>query len=90
MHKTCTYYLIISVQICITIKKQSLLINELEFTCLYNYYYNIFPVADSTCDTTIDPTNMNQYIVWAVGGLGKTAFKHFTRASSKYIKDYFL
>jgi len=39
--------------------------------------------ADSTCDITIDPTNRNQYIVWGVGGLGETAFQHFTRASCK-------
>ena len=39
--------------------------------------------ADSTCDITIDPTNQNQYIVWGVGGLGETAFKHFTRAECK-------
>ena len=39
--------------------------------------------ADSTCDVAIDPANQNQYIVWAVGGLGQTAFKHFTRAERK-------
>ncbi len=39
--------------------------------------------ADNTCDLPIDPDNENQFIVWAVGGLGVTAFKHFTRADCK-------
>ena len=42
------------------------------------YYYCL--AGDTTCDTNIDPDNENQYIVWAVGSLGETAFKHFLRA----------
>ena len=38
---------------------------------------------DSTCDIPIDPLNMEQYIVWGVGGLGETAFQHFKRASGE-------
>ncbi len=38
---------------------------------------------DTTCDLPIDPDNQDQYIVWGVGGLGNTAFKHFARASRK-------
>ena len=35
-----------------------------------------------SCD--IDFTvNQNQYIVWAIGGLGETAFIHFQRSDSK-------
>ena len=41
-------------------------------------------VADSTCDITIDPDNTNQYIVWGIGGLGETAFKHFDRADGRF------
>ena len=46
--------------------------------------------ADTTCDTSIDPTNSNQYIVWAIGGLGETAFKHFLRADGKPCCLYFV
>jgi len=42
-----------------------------------------YSIADSTCDITIDPDNTNQYIVWGVGGLGETAFKHFIRAEGR-------
>ena len=42
-------------------------------------------IADSTCDITIDPNNTNQYIVWGVGGLGETAFKHFIRANCMFV-----
>ena len=42
-------------------------------------------IADSTCDITIDPANQNQHIVWATGGLGATAFKHFIRAERKLL-----
>lgn len=41
--------------------------------------------AGDACDTTIDPNNMNQYIVWAIGGLGETAFIHFNRADREFI-----
>ena len=41
-------------------------------------------VADSTCDITIDPDNTDQYIVWGIGGLGETAFKHFDRAEGRF------
>ena len=44
---------------------------------------SVLPLADSACDITIDPNNTDQYIVWAIGGLGETAFKHFNRANSK-------
>ena len=43
-----------------------------------------FYSADSTCDLPIDPLNENQYIVWGVGGLGETAFRHFLRAQSQF------
>ena len=39
--------------------------------------------GDSTCDLNIDPDNEEQYIVWGVGGVGETAFKHFERANGK-------
>ena len=39
--------------------------------------------GDAVCDLALDPDNENQYIVWGVGGLGETAFRHFTRAQSK-------
>jgi hypothetical protein len=38
--------------------------------------------AGDACDKAIDPDNENQYIVWGVGGLGDTAFRHFVRAES--------
>ena len=47
---------------------------------------SFFSSADTTCDRDIDPTNEDQYIVWAVGGLGESAFKHFLRASSTFAK----
>ena len=31
----------------------------------------------------LDPDNEQQYIVWGIGGLGETAFRHFTRAQGK-------
>ncbi|XP_064398937.1 neurogenic locus notch homolog protein 3-like [Halichondria panicea] len=45
-------------------------------------YTRHFSTNDSTCDIPIDPLNMEQYIVWGVGGLGETAFQHFKRASA--------
>ena len=41
--------------------------------------YLSLSAADTTCDSTMDPSQ-DQYIVWGVGGLGETAFKHFIRA----------
>ena len=41
--------------------------------------YLSLSAADTTCDSTMVPTQ-DQYIVWGVGGLGETAFKHFIRA----------
>lgn len=46
-------------------------------------YFPKFSAADTTCDNTLDP-DTPQFIVWAVGGVGATAFKHFNRASSKW------
>ena len=40
--------------------------------------------AGDECDKVIDPDNENQYIVWGVGGLGDTAFRHFVRAESEF------
>ncbi len=37
--------------------------------------------GDVDCDLDIDPDNTQQYIVWAVGGLGETAFRHFSRSA---------
>ena len=51
--------------------------------CSHNYI-PLISLADSTCDITIDPNNTNQYIVWGVGGLGETAFKHFIRADGRF------
>ena len=53
------------------------------FSKNYYYFLMIIRTADTTCDTSIDPTNSNQYIVWAIGGLGETAFRHFIRANGK-------
>ena len=35
-----------------------------------------------TCDQPLDPDNTALYIVWGVGGLGSTAFRHFLRAQA--------
>ena len=43
--------------------------------------------GDDVCDLALDPDNENQYIVWGIGGLGETAFRHFTRAQSKANTD---
>ena len=34
------------------------------------------------CDRPLDPDNTQLYIVWGVGGLGSTAFRHFLRAQA--------
>jgi hypothetical protein len=36
--------------------------------------------AGDECDLPLDPDNEDQYVVWGVGGLGETAFRHFIRA----------
>lgn len=38
------------------------------------------PHTGDACDLALDP-DREQYIVWGVGGLGETAFKHFIRAN---------
>ena len=38
------------------------------------------PYAGDACDLALDPDE-DQFIVWGVGGLGETAFKHFIRAN---------
>ena len=43
--------------------------------------------GDDVCDLALDPDNENQYIAWGIGGLGETAFRHFTRAQSKANTD---
>lgn len=54
-------------------------------TIFYNkVILNFLYLDDSTCDINIDPTNSNQFIVWAIGGLGRTAFKHFINAKCKF------
>lgn len=41
------------------------------------------PPADlGTCDRALNPNNTEQYIVWGVGGIGATAFRHFIRAQA--------
>ena len=46
-------------------------------------YDNVLFPDDADCDLPIDPTNEEQYIVWGVGPLGETAFRHFSRSGSK-------
>ena len=41
------------------------------------------PVGDPVCDIDFDISNQDQYIVWAIGGLGETAFVHFVRSDRK-------
>ena len=52
------------------------------YVCVYvhNIYFNI---DDDDCDISFDPDNANQYIVWGIGGLEETAFRHFVRSGSK-------
>ena len=64
----------------------------------YNYVmYIINPLqllllllGDSACDTNFNVSNQNQFIVWAIGGLGETAFIHFERANRKLIVNRLL
>ena len=39
--------------------------------------------AGDDCEKDIDPANVNQYIVWATGGLGETAFIHSERSGGE-------
>ena len=39
-----------------------------------------FFLADDECDIAVNSSNTDQYIVWAIGGVGETAFVHFSRA----------
>ena len=39
-------------------------------------------LGDAACDSVINPET-EQYVVWAVGVLGETAFKHTRRAECK-------
>ena len=50
-----------------------------------SYLANFFALSkgDDSCDTDFTP-DMDQYIVWAVGGLDQTAFIHSSRADRKY------
>ena len=50
-----------------------------------NCIFVVSIVADSTCDLTIDP-DMSQYVLWGIGGIEETAFKHFVRTESMHIK----
>ncbi len=52
-----------------------------------SFFYFLLSKDDSVCDTDFTP-NMQQYIVWAIGGLGQTAFIHFSRANRKGIITY--
>ncbi|XP_064398268.1 protein Skeletor, isoforms B/C-like isoform X4 [Halichondria panicea] len=40
------------------------------------------PTDVGVCDRPLDPDNTQLYIVWGVGGLGSTAFRHFLRAQA--------
>lgn len=58
-----------------------------EFNINYVIVFCSFPSPADRCDRAIDPSNQNQYIVWGIGGLGETAFKHFARANGEQITD---
>ena len=49
---------------------------------------NVTCAGDDECDLPLDPDNEDQYIVWGVGGLGETAFRHFIRAQCKHIHTH--
>lgn len=49
----------------------------------YSFYF-----SGDMCDIALDPNSTNQYIVWAIGGLGETAFVHFSRAECKEGDSY--
>ena len=40
-----------------------------------------FVTADSICDKEFEPSNTNQYIVWAIGNIRETAMYHSIRIS---------
>ena len=58
---------------------------DMDAESLFNHLCNDFCIdtGDDDCDIDVDPTNVNQYIVWANGGLGETAFIHFRRSGSQ-------
>ena len=45
----------------------------------------IYTADVGRCDRAIDPNNRNQYIVWGIGALGETAFRHHTMASGESV-----
>ena len=47
-----------------------------------NFFLSFFLPEDTSCDLNFDTTG-SQAIVWAVGGVGATAFKHYRRAERK-------
>ena len=59
--------------------------HTIRYCILFVFMALLYPsvTGDDVCDLALDPDNENQYIVWGVGGLGETAFRHFTRAQSK-------
>ena len=65
---------------CVTYSRP-LVTSKLRCFLKYNLYQasKYLHTDDSLCDSTINPSQP-QYVVWGVGGLGETAFKHFKRA----------
>ena len=55
-------------------------------TCLVS----MATAVDDECDIPIDVTRTDQYIVWANGGLGATAFIHFDRADREWLVCLFV
>ncbi len=57
-----------------------------DYFCLHNFFFvkmsDVMFLGDSTCDLAIDPDSL-VYVVWAVGPLGDTAFRHARRADRK-------
>ena len=52
-----------------------------------SHCYDYF-VADEDCDLSFDPDS-TQYIVWALGGIEETAFKHSKRSNGMCNVDHF-
>ena len=50
----------------------------------------LFSLADSVCDIEFNANSLDRYIVWAIGGLGETAFRHFIRADSELSSVFLL